>query len=86
MTGKPSTSRDSAERFRLLVEAVRDYGIFMLDPRGYVMTWNAGAELIQGYKAEEVIGQHFSRFYPPEALARAHPDHELKVAAEVGRF
>ena len=58
----------------------------MLDPRGYVMTWNAGAELIQGYKAEEVIGQHFSRFYPPEAVARAHPEHELKVAAEVGRF
>ena len=61
--------RQSEERFRLLVESVRDYAIFMLDPGGHVLTWNAGAERFKGYRADEIIGQHFSRFYPPEALA-----------------
>ena len=61
--------RQSEERFRLLVESVRDYAIFMLDPDGHVLTWNAGAERFKGYRADEIIGQHFSRFYPPEALA-----------------
>jgi PAS domain-containing protein len=56
------------DRFRLLVEAVRDYAIFMLDPEGRILTWNAGAERIKGYRAEEVIGKHFSMFYPPEDL------------------
>ena len=74
------------ERFRLLVESVRDYAIFMLDPDGVVLTWNAGAERFKGYRAEEIIGQHFSRFYPPEALARKLPEHELKTAGEVGVF
>ena len=74
------------ERFRLLVESVRDYAIFMLDPEGFVLTWNAGAERFKGYRADEIIGQHFSRFYPPEALARGLPQHELEVAAEVGAF
>ena len=60
----------SEERFRLLVEGVKDYAIFMLDPQGHVLTWNAGAERIKGYAADEIIGQHFSRFYPPEALKR----------------
>ena len=62
--------RQSEERFRLLVESVRDYAIFMLDPKGLVLTWNAGAERFKGYRADEIIGQHFSRFYPAEALAR----------------
>jgi PAS domain S-box-containing protein len=53
---------ESEERFRLLVEGSRDYAIFMLDPQGYVETWNPGAEYLKGYKAEEIIGQHFSRF------------------------
>jgi len=75
-----------AEDFRLLVESVLDYAIFMLDPRGYVLTWNAGAERIKGYKAEEIIGQHFSRFYPSEALQRGHPEYELQVAQAEGRF
>jgi hypothetical protein len=79
-------SQQSEERFRLLVQSVRDYAIFMLDPNGYVLTWNAGAELFKGYKASEIIGQHFSRFYPPEALARGQPEHELRVAGETGRF
>jgi PAS domain S-box-containing protein len=76
----------SDERFRLLIESVRDYAIFMLDPDGRVLTWNAGAERFKGYRAEEIIGQHFSRFYPPEALARGLPRHELAVATEVGSF
>ena len=78
--------RQSEERFRLLVEGVRDYAIFMLDPDGHVLTWNAGAERFKGYRADEIIGTHFSRFYPPEALARGLPAHELEVAARVGSF
>ena len=66
---KKEELRQSEERFRLLVESVRDYAIFMLDPDGYVLTWNAGAERFKGYRADEIIGQHFSRFYPAEALA-----------------
>ena len=76
----------SEERFRLLVESVRDYAIFMLDPDGHVLTWNAGAERFKGYRADEIIGQHFSRFYPPEALARGLPEHELKVARRSWRI
>jgi PAS domain S-box-containing protein len=81
-----SQSEQREDRFRLLVEAVKDYGIFMLDPTGRVVTWNAGAELIKGYRADEIIGQHFSKFYPQEALDRRLPEHELEVAAEAGRF
>ena len=85
MPGKQNEeARRSEERFRLLVESVRDYAIFMLDPEGRVLTWNAGAERIKGYRADEIIGQHFSRFYPPEA--GDFPAHELRVAAAEGRF
>src|SRR3954468_7451591 len=80
--GEPS--RQSDDRFRLLVESVKDYAIFMLDPEGRILTWNAGAELIKGYSASEIIGEHFSRFYPPEA--RDFPAYELRVAAAEGRF
>jgi PAS domain S-box-containing protein len=76
----------SEERFRLLVESVRDYAIFMLDPAGHVVTWNAGAERFKGYQANEIIGSHFSRFYPPEALARGLPEHELEMAQKTGSF
>jgi len=82
----PEGLRRSEERFKLLVESVRDYAIFMLDPDGLVLTWNAGAERFKGYRADEIIGRHFSRFYPPEALARGLPQHELEVAREVGSF
>jgi PAS domain S-box-containing protein len=82
----PQNLRESEDRFRMLVESVREYAIFMLDPQGNVLTWNAGAERFKGYRADEIIGQHFSRFYPPEALARGLPAHELKVAGEVGAF
>ena len=78
--------RQSEERFRLLVEGVKDYAIFMLDPNGYVMTWNSGAERIKGYSSDEIIGQHFSKFYPQDALDVRWPDHELQVATEVGFF
>jgi PAS domain S-box-containing protein len=57
--------RESEERFRLLVEGAQDYAIFTLDPLGYITTWNSGAERIKGYRAEEIIGKHFSIFYPP---------------------
>lgn len=78
--------RQSEERFRLLVESIRDHAIFMLDTDGKVLTWNAGAERLKGHRAEEIIGQHFSRFYPPEALARGLPAHELEVAKVAGSF
>jgi len=76
----------SEQRFQLLVEAVRDYAIFMLDPEGHVATWNRGAERIKGYKASDIIGSHFSRFYPEEDLRAGKPQWELKVAAKEGRF
>ena len=78
--------QQSEERFKLLVESVREYAIFMLDPSGHVLTWNAGAERFKGYRADEIIGQHFSRFYPREALARGLPAHELQVASKTGVF
>jgi PAS domain S-box-containing protein len=78
--------RQSEERFRLMLENVRDYGIFMLDPAGHVVSWNAGAERIKGYRAAEILGQHFSRFYSPEDVERGKPKHELLVAAAEGRL
>ncbi len=78
--------RRSEERFRLIVEVVEDYAIFMIDPKGYIESWNAGAEHIKGYRANEIIGKHFSIFYPEEDIQRDKPGYELKVAAEVGRF
>ncbi|MGZ5951166.1 MAG: PAS domain-containing sensor histidine kinase [Isosphaeraceae bacterium] len=77
--------RRTEERFRLLVETVRDYAIFMMDTDGHVTSWNSGAEQIKGFQADEIIGQHFSRFYPPEDLERANPKAQLSVAAAEGR-
>lgn len=76
--------RESEERFRLLVQGVRDYGIFMLDPTGHIISWNAGAERIKGYTADEIIGRHFSTFYPPEDVQSGKPDWELEVAQADG--
>ena len=76
--------RESEERFRLLVEGMQDYAILMLDPDGRVVTWNAGAERLKGYAPQEIVGQHFSRFYPPEDAAAGKPQRELAVAAERG--
>ena len=78
--------RRSEERFRLLVQGVRDYAIFMLDVDGNVVSWNDGAQSINGYQAHEIIGQHFSRFYTPEDIARDHPTHELEIARAEGRY
>jgi PAS domain S-box-containing protein len=78
--------RRAEEWFRLLVEGVTDYAIFILDPGGHISTWNPGAARIKGYRAEEIIGKHFSIFYPPEALARGLPAHELEVATRTGRY
>jgi PAS domain S-box-containing protein len=78
--------RSSEERSRLFIDAVQDYAIFMLDPEGHVITWNTGAERIKGYKASEIVGQHFSRFYPEEDIRNGKPAWELEVVAREGRF
>ncbi|WP_123741807.1 PAS domain-containing sensor histidine kinase [Saccharothrix texasensis] len=83
---EPDVEPPAEDAYRLLVESVVDYAIFMLDPTGRVISWNAGAERIKGYSAQEIIGRHFSLFYPPDDLAARKPWHELEVAAEVGRF
>ena len=78
--------RESEERFRALVKGVKDYAIFMLDPDGHVLTWNDGAERIKGYRTEEIIGKHFSCFYPKEDIERGKPDQGLRAAKIEGRF
>ncbi|HYO41539.1 MAG TPA: PAS domain S-box protein [Nocardioidaceae bacterium] len=78
--------RTSEERFRLLVATVQDYAIFMLSPEGIVSSWNAGAQRSKGYTAEEIIGRHFSTFYPADVAASGHPEHELAVARAVGHY
>ena len=80
------TGRDAEERFRLLVESVKDYAIFMLDANGQVVTWNAGAQRIKGYSAGEIIGKHFSVFYPIEDVIAGKCERELEIAAREGRF
>jgi PAS domain S-box-containing protein len=82
----PLTRRLDADGFRLLVERTIDYAIFMVDPDGYVASWNAGAERIKGYRADEIVGQHFSVFYTPEAIESNRPARELEVASREGRF
>jgi len=78
--------RLSEERLRLLVESIRDYAIFMLDDTGYITSWNTGAELIKGYRAEEIVGEHFSRLYTLEDARQGKPAEALRVAATLGRF
>jgi PAS domain S-box-containing protein len=74
------------ERLRALLGSVRDYAIYMLDANGVIVSWGEGAQRIKGYRAEEIIGAHFSRVYPPEAIERGWPEHELRVAATEGHF
>lgn len=76
----------SEEQFRILVQSVADYSIYMLDPEGHVSSWNLGAERIKGYLREEIIGEHFSKFYTPEDLEKGEPQRALEVAAREGRF
>jgi len=78
--------RESEERFRLMVEGVKDYAIFLLDPTGLVTTWNDGAERINGYRAKEIIGQHFSKFYPQVDKDARKPARELEIATRTGKY
>jgi PAS domain S-box-containing protein len=78
--------QQGSESFRLLVQAVKDYAILMLDREGRVASWNEGAERIKGYTADEILGHSFTRFYPDEAVAVGFPQHELESAARDGRF
>jgi len=73
-------------RFQLLVDAVTDYAIFMIDPHGVVVSWNSGAQRFKGYKPSEIVGEHFSRFYTPEDQATGLPARALATAAREGRF
>ena len=95
MTPPPNKSKSSTaavraapgeEQFRVFVESVRDYAMLILDTDGRVATWNRGAEAIKGWSASEIIGQHFSRFYPQESIASGLPERELTGAARDGRF
>ena len=81
-----NTTAEASEQFRLFVEAVEDYAIFMLDANGRVVTWNLGAERIKGYSAPEIVGQHFSVFYTPEEQEAGRPAHALAVAATEGHY
>jgi len=76
----------SEERFRMLVDAAQDYAIFMLDTQGYITSWNTGAERIKGYRISEIIGKHFSVFYPEEDRRSGKPQRELEIAARDGRL
>ena len=78
--------RESEQRFRMLVQGVRDYAIYMLDPQGYVTNWNAGASLIKGYQEQEIVGQHFSRFYTEEDRAAGVPARALATALAEGKY
>src|SRR6201996_3672694 len=77
---------EEAARYRILVEAVTDYAIYMLDPDGFVTSWNAGAERFKGYRADEIIGSHFSRFYSEDDREAGVPARALATALSEGRF
>jgi PAS domain S-box-containing protein len=81
-----SSANLPANVYELLIRGVVDYAIYMLDPNGLILSWNLGAERIKGYTADEIIGQHFSRFYTIEERAAGVPDKVLRLAAENGRF
>ena len=80
------SAQETAALYRLLVESVTDYAIFALDPGGHVLTWNPGAQRFKGYTADEIIGQHFSVFYPQSEIDRGFPDTELEIAKAEGHF
>jgi PAS domain S-box-containing protein len=81
-----SLRSESNELFGLLIDSVRDYAMFVLDPEGYVLTWNPGAEALKGYTREEIVGKHFSTFYQSEAIESGWPQRELALAEKDGRF
>lgn len=76
---------DELERYKLLVESIEDYAIFMMDPKGYIQTWNKGAQKNKGYAAHEIIGKHFSKFYTEIDMASKKPERELELAQKFGR-
>ena len=80
------TAHTEAKRYRLLVESISHYAIYMLDPGGTITTWNAGAQRFKGYTADEIIGQHFSRFYTEEDQKEGLPHRALETAATEGKF
>nr|WP_325540405.1 PAS domain S-box protein [Ramlibacter sp.] len=82
----PENGQAFEQRLQLLIDAVTDYGIFVLDPEGHISSWNSGAQRLKGYSREEILGHHFSVFYPPEAVAAGWPQEELRRAAALGRF
>jgi len=89
MTEKRRTEQallEAERRFRILIQGVTDYAIFMLDPEGRVTNWNAGAQRIKGYSPEEIVGEHFSRFYTPEDLESGVPRRALETARDTGRY
>src|SRR5438128_773872 len=81
---KTARLRASEEQFRLLVETVEDYAIFMLDPEGKVATWNLGAQRIKGYKTDDIIGKHFACFYTEQDVANGKPQRNLSDAQALG--
>jgi len=85
-SGARQAVKESEEKFRLLVSGVKDYAIFMLDDKGIIASWNEGAQRIKGYTADEIVGQHFSKFYPAKDLKENKPQHELAIALRDGRF
>ena len=80
------TSAETQALLHLLIDSIKDYAIITLDARGHVLSWNPAAERLKGWKADEIIGQHFSRFYPPEDVQGGKTEMELKVATQEGRF
>jgi PAS domain S-box-containing protein len=85
-SGLAEAIKHGGQIYQLMVDSVRDYAIFMLDPDGHVASWNKGAQRIKGYTPSEIIGQHFSVFYPQKEILAGLPPHELKVASRIGRF
>jgi PAS domain S-box-containing protein len=87
-THSPPSEQDgiTGELLQLLVDNIRDYAIIFLNPDGYVLTWNSAAQRLKGWTSEEIIGQHFSRFYPPDDVEKRKTETELRVAAQEGRF
>lgn len=88
MTNKTQTTGEISEEqaFQLLIAGVRDYAIFMLDPKGFIKTWNAGAQRFKGYPADEIIGQHFSVFYTEHDRTAGRPAFALRTALDEGKF
>ncbi|MCD6056254.1 MAG: cph2 2, partial [Gammaproteobacteria bacterium] len=88
-SSSPSALTLTVRHYEMLlkgIESIKDYAIFILDTQGQILTWNIGAEAIKGYKAEEIVGQSFSKFYEPHAIEAHYPEYELKTAIKQGRF